>query len=188
MEEYLPPLPVSITSILHSTKLCYLATSEDHVPHLSLMNFSYVHDEEYGKWKRNKNEIPIELIVLFEGEVLVMSTRTNTKKYEALLKNPKVAILIHDFDCKRSPTSAATLSTEPSSAFPGTFSVTIYGEVTIACGDRAELLRSKHLEINPDYEQFICGEGRAVLIIRPSFARLCNIHDTVHHWSCNNKI
>lgn len=113
-----------------------------------------------------------------------MSTRTDTKKYEALLKNPKVAILIHDFDCKRISTCEVhPPSTSSSSSSAGTFSVTIYGEVTVPTGDRATSLRSKHLEINPDYEQFICGEGRAILVIQPNFARLCNINDTVSHWS-----
>jgi hypothetical protein len=103
-----------------------------------------------------------------------MSTRIDTKKYEAIVKNPKVAILIHDFDSKRNDTSSQSL---------GTFSVTIYGEITVASGDRAESLRSKHLEINPSYEQFICGEGKAILAIQPNFARLCNLQDNVSMWS-----
>jgi nitroimidazol reductase NimA-like FMN-containing flavoprotein (pyridoxamine 5'-phosphate oxidase superfamily) len=48
-QEFVPPLPASITDILQTTNLCYLATSEDHAPHLSLMNFSYINDEEYGR-------------------------------------------------------------------------------------------------------------------------------------------
>ena len=115
----------------------------------------------------------------------MMSTRTDTKKYEALLKNPKVAILIHDFDCKRIQKRAEDEHNETDGAPPssGTFSVTIYGEITVATGDRAESLRSKHLSINPDYVQFIRGEDRAVLVIQPNFARLCNIQDNVSQWS-----
>ncbi|CAM9412845.1 unnamed protein product [Ectocarpus fasciculatus] len=166
-EEFLPPLPACITDILRATKLCYLATSEDHAPHLSLMNFSFMNDEEYGN-------------------VLVMSTRRNTKKFEALVKNPKVAILIHDFDCKRSEfeSRVTTSSSSPATpaASPGTFSVTVYGEVLVASGERAEALRSNHLLINPDYRQFILGEEIAILVFQPNFARMCNINDTVSMW------
>lgn len=181
MEEFEPPLPASITDVLHATKLCYLATSENHAPHLSLMNFSYMHDEEYG-WSCIFYLLQY-LNVIYNmratGSILVMSTRRNTKKYEALVDNPKVAILIHDFDAKRN---------QESNSGGGTFSITIYGDVTVATGERAEILRSKHLGINPDYEQFIRGEDRAILVIQPNFARLCNINDTVSMWSSKDDI
>lgn len=128
----------------------------------------------------------------------MMSTRTNTKKFEALVKNPKIAVLIHDFDCKRSGPESQISScvcnngTPVASPLPspGTFSVTIYGEVQVAGGDRAESLRAKHLLINPDYEQFILGEDRAILVIQPTLARMCNINDNVSMWRTdtdNNK-
>jgi hypothetical protein len=119
-----------------------------------------------------------------------MSTRRNTKKFEALIKNPKVAILIHDFDCKRSESESQTSTSSSSpttpttpAASPGTFSVTVYGEVLVASGERAEALRSNHLLINPDYRQFILGEEIAMLVIQPNLARMCNINDNVSMWS-----
>lgn len=52
-----------------------MATQSDGEPHLSLMNFTYYREEE----------------------ILILSTRRNTKKFEQILESPKVAVLIHDF-------------------------------------------------------------------------------------------
>jgi len=39
-EEFTPPLPRAVLDVLELTNLCYLATTEDSSPHLSLMQFS----------------------------------------------------------------------------------------------------------------------------------------------------
>lgn len=74
-QEFFPPLPRVVTDILRASKLCYLATALEGEPHLSLMNFTY-HQLE---------------------EVILMSTRRDTKKFALLEANPKVSLLIHDF-------------------------------------------------------------------------------------------
>ena len=74
-DEYFPPLPNEVVEVLRTSKLCYLATQSDGNPHLSLMNFTYCRKEE----------------------VLILSTRRNTKKFYQIIENPKVAVLIHDF-------------------------------------------------------------------------------------------
>lgn len=73
--EYSPPLPKTVTDVLNVSKLCHLATAEDGEPHLSLMNFTYHQPDE----------------------VIIMSTRRDTKKFILLDANPKVSLLIHDF-------------------------------------------------------------------------------------------
>lgn len=162
-EEFVPPLPKSVTNILSSTQLCYLATCDDSFPHLSLMNFSYSDDNK-----------------------IVMSTRKNTKKFTALMKNPSVAVLVHDFDSQRKTAARmddlTAADVMPNNEKPGTFSVTVYGSIVVAEGDEAERLREYHLTCNPQYPQFICGSDIAVLYIQPTLARICNIADSVHTW------
>jgi uncharacterized pyridoxamine 5'-phosphate oxidase family protein len=75
LNEYFPPLPDEVVEVLRTSKLCYLATQSDGNPHLSLMNFTYCRKEE----------------------VIILSTRRNTKKFYQIVENPKVAVLIHDF-------------------------------------------------------------------------------------------
>jgi nitroimidazol reductase NimA-like FMN-containing flavoprotein (pyridoxamine 5'-phosphate oxidase superfamily) len=40
--EILPPLPEEVVALLQATRLCHLSTFGSGVPHLSLMNFTYV--------------------------------------------------------------------------------------------------------------------------------------------------
>ncbi|KAK3271081.1 hypothetical protein CYMTET_20549 [Cymbomonas tetramitiformis] len=70
-----PPLPSIIKNILLYARLTFLATSIDDNPHLSLMNFTYVKEEE----------------------VIVMSTAKHTKKFDFIQKQPNVSLLFHDF-------------------------------------------------------------------------------------------
>jgi len=89
-----PPLPDSIVRLLKASRLCFLATTANDEPHLSLMNFTY-HQEE---------------------EIIIMCTRRNTKKFEQMTASSSVAILIHDFphlavgDSGHNKTMSVTLS------------------------------------------------------------------------------
>jgi hypothetical protein len=102
-----------------------------------------------------------------------MTTRRDTKKFEALLQNPQVALLVHDFDSLKLSQSSKT----------GTFSVTVYGSVSVLEGEIAEICRAHHKLANPSYGQFIDGEEIAILIIQPQYARICNVKDQVTVWS-----
>jgi nitroimidazol reductase NimA-like FMN-containing flavoprotein (pyridoxamine 5'-phosphate oxidase superfamily) len=153
-----PPLPAVITRLIKSSKLSYLATSEDNQPHLCLMNFSYLRDPELSE-------------IGGENGVIVMSTRRNTKKFQALLSNPNVAVLLHDF-------SAGSSLEDTESAC----SVTVYGTVSIMDGAKAEELRASHLSANPLYPQFILGDDIAIFCITPTQARMCDITDKVTMW------
>jgi hypothetical protein len=180
MDEFAPPLPPAVTSVLDAASLAYLATVEDGLPHLSLMNFSHVTTEP-------------EL-----GPVLVMTTRRDTKKFRALEKTPQVAVLIHDFnvggggggaraggggDSEGAAATAAAGAAGTAAAGGGTLSITVYGDAVIATGPAAERLRAAHLARNPRYPQFIVGDHIAVLAIVPSLARMCNVADVVTTWS-----
>lgn len=150
--EYVPPLPLTITRVLGRTRLAYLATCEEASPHLSLMNYSWIADDEAL------------------GGGIVMTTRRDTKKFAALVANPRVALLVHDFR-------------EGSTGVVGTCSITLYGDCRVQSGEAAERLRAAHLATNPEYANFIAGVGIAVLWLQPTLARLVDLTDTVSTWS-----
>ena len=83
--ELRPPFPDEVVQLLRSSVLCYLSTLADGAPHLSLMNFTYCPADEK----------------------IIMSTRRDTTKYRALLKNKRVAVLIHDFPAEERQRAAA---------------------------------------------------------------------------------
>lgn len=46
-EEYVPPLPTQLIALLASARLCDLSCQDgDDPPHTSLMNFSFIEDEQ----------------------------------------------------------------------------------------------------------------------------------------------
>jgi general stress protein 26 len=149
-KEYVPPLPESVCNLLQQSTLCYLATSESGVPHLSLMNFTF---EKVSR------------------DAIIMTTRRNTKKFESILANPKVSILVSDFD-HRSVSDAA-----------GTCSITLNCEVSVPGGAEAERLRAIHAENNPKYQNFIIGPDIAVITATIERARICDVKDRVTHWT-----
>ena len=150
-----PPFPKPMDDLLQAACLCQMAVLlDDGTPHLCLMNFTYVPEEE----------------------VIILTTRRNTTKYQAIEKLDLVTLLIHDF-----PIDKATRSED--SIFAKTHSITLYGNVTILSGDDAEQMRQKHLQRHgEDQAQFIIGKDIAVLQVEITSAKLCNIKDEVTIW------
>jgi Pyridoxamine 5'-phosphate oxidase len=103
-EFYTPPLPPAVCQVLEASKLCFLATNDSYEPHLSLMNFTYYQPEE----------------------IIILTTRRNTKKFGQILNNPKVAVLIHDF-----PHLESEAGSDGGSAGQ-TLSVTLNGTVVVS--------------------------------------------------------
>ena len=118
--ELRPPFPDEVVQLLRSSVLCYLSTLADGAPHLSLMNFTYCPADEK----------------------IIMSTRRDTTKYRALLKNKRVAVLIHDFPAEERQRAAAASARAAgrSGDYAQTYSVTLYGSVQVETGAAAERL------------------------------------------------
>ncbi len=147
-----PPFPQPIRDMLSKSRLAYLSTVDGDSSHLSLMRFTYLKDED-------------------DGEVVILSTQRATKKFDMLLKQNGVALLVHDFS-------------QFGDDNKGVHSITLNGQCSILeDGEKAEKYRAAHLKHNPDYPQFIVGEDIAVLCIVVTYARICNINDRVETWS-----
>lgn len=83
-------LPESVTSLLKSTRFVHLATCQNNIPHVSLMNYTYYRDSE--------------------TDYIIITTPKNTTKYENILANPNVSLLVHDW------ISAKASTEEPASS------------------------------------------------------------------------
>ena len=80
--------------LLDSARLCHLATQADGIPHLSLMNFTYSRT----------------------NEVIIISTRRNTRKFIQIAKSPQVSVLIHDFPILKNNTNSSSASSASSAS------------------------------------------------------------------------
>ncbi|MEN1758882.1 pyridoxamine 5'-phosphate oxidase family protein [Anoxynatronum sibiricum] len=77
-------IPVKLLTLLKNEKLCFLSTSHQDHPHVSLMNFTY----------------------LPEKNVIILTTRVDTTKMSYMNHNPHVALLFtHLSDTNRPPVS-----------------------------------------------------------------------------------
>lgn len=156
-----PPFPQSVRDMLSKCNMAYLSTidggdsssssSSELSSHLSLMRFTYLNDPD-------------------DGEVVIMSTNMETKKFEMLQRQKGVALLVHDFQGGN-----------------GQYSITLNGDCRIVTDpQKSESYRQSHLKNNPDYPQFILGEKIAILCVDVKSARICNINDRVVKWDIND--
>lgn len=171
--DYTPPLPGPVAQALDRACLCFLATADNPSindtsgsparsqvsPHLSLMRFSYCASlsEE-------------------ASEVLIMSTRRDTKKFLQLTRNKNVALLVHDFS------SSDEANYAPGDDGGSKFSITLNGTVEVQQGALAERYRAIHLARNQAYSQFIVGDAIAMVTVRLQSARICDVNDSVRRW------
>ncbi len=73
----------------------HLATCDELFPHVSLMNYTYLAQSPYTS-----------------HPTIIMTTQPSSKKTQNLIRNPRVALLVHDWVSHRPPTT----STDPARA------------------------------------------------------------------------
>jgi hypothetical protein len=159
-------LPSHIVKVIDATRLCYLSTISVHHagPHLSAMNVSLQFDP-------------------LLGDVLVMTTRRDTQKYEAILTNANVAVLLHDFDGLRTSEIPS-----PEVHARGSLAVTVYGKAVLQDGEAAARMRQAHLLRNSGSAHFIADESTyAVFAVVPESMLCCDVYDKVFTWQADTK-
>ncbi|KAK0737434.1 hypothetical protein B0T21DRAFT_286780 [Apiosordaria backusii] len=83
-------LPEEVVQCLENARFLHLATCHDNVPHVSLMNYTYLPSSPYSN---NTPEI-------------VMTTNPASKKMNNLATNPNVSLLVHDWVSHRPTTTS----------------------------------------------------------------------------------
>ncbi|KAL2117772.1 hypothetical protein VTJ04DRAFT_7432 [Mycothermus thermophilus] len=84
-------LPPEVVQCLENARFLHLATCSDNIPHVSLMNYTYLPSSPYSR-----------------SPVIIMTTNPSSKKMNNLAANPNVSLLVHDWVSHRpTPTSQA---------------------------------------------------------------------------------
>jgi len=91
-----------------------------------------------------------------------------------------VAILVHDFS---SDVGEDELNGEALDCGRTKYSITLNGIVREEHGELEAAYRAIHLNTNKAYEQFILGEDNAIITVEIIRCRVCDINDSVRHWS-----
>ncbi|KAJ4420205.1 hypothetical protein N0V85_000690 [Neurospora sp. IMI 360204] len=82
-------LPPEVVQCLENARFLHLATCVDNMPHVSLMNYTYLPSSPYS-----------------DSPVIVMTTNPASKKMNNLVANPNVSLLVHDWVSHRPSTSS----------------------------------------------------------------------------------
>jgi len=72
-------LPHEVVQCLENARFLHLATCLDNIPHVSLMNYTYLPSSPYSQFP-----------------TIVMTTNPASKKMNNLVANPNVSLLVHD--------------------------------------------------------------------------------------------
>ncbi|ODV95364.1 hypothetical protein PACTADRAFT_58092 [Pachysolen tannophilus NRRL Y-2460] len=188
------PLPSEVLNLLQTERFVHLATCKDNIPHVSLMNYTYLPPNElYGGLSSTiKNE-----------PYLILTTPTNTKKFENIKSNKIVSLLIHDWI-----TSKKNLETnvsfqngnnselEQSSSLLkflqnlnqselSQFSATLFGEAIILSNDdeSRQYYKEKHLRANPSAKVFIDGDDIAIILVKIISSKVADAQNNVNEYS-----
>jgi len=83
-------LPAEVVQCLENARFLHLATCTDNIPHVSLMNYTYMPSSPFSL-----------------TPVVVMTTNPASKKMNNLVANPNVSLLVHDCKNKSDPAFSA---------------------------------------------------------------------------------
>lgn len=156
---YVDPLTTRPHALLTIHQLHLATSSTDAMPHISLMNYTYLPSSPYSA-----------------SAQIIMTTPPGTQKTANLLQNPRVSLLVHDWVSTRPPTltsgrasspppaasrsSLATLLLGMNTAALSRISATINGTAHfVAHGSEEEKwLKARHLENNTFGSELDDGE------------------------------
>ncbi|KAF7553019.1 hypothetical protein G7046_g7230 [Stylonectria norvegica] len=196
-------LPQEVVQCLENARFLHLATCTDNVPHVSLMNYTYLPSSPYSA-------VP----------VIVMTTNPASRKMTNLVSNPNVSLLVHDWSSHRPPTqnrrpsggspgpehrsSLASLLLNLNTAAISSISATIGGAARLVSSGSEEekFYREQHLENNtfdeatqggfsPSNGQvedggrgcFVAGEEVRVVLVDIKDVRISDWKGTVRDWA-----
>ncbi|EIF47204.1 hypothetical protein HII12_004927 [Brettanomyces bruxellensis] len=168
------PLPKDVLERLSKSNFLHLATCSDNIPHVSLMNYTFIGPEESFKSSDVKQP---KYLILF-------ATNKNTEKYENLVKNPRCSILVHDWVTSDTANQDSILNLlhRLNQAEVSELSCTLSGHVFKFLdkkdGKEFNYYKDQHLRRNPKAKAFMEGDDFALVLIQIDCSKVV---DTSNH-------
>jgi hypothetical protein len=148
-------IPEEFTFLAENCQLCFLTTSKDNIPDIHIMFFTYCK----------------------EDNVVILTTKKD-KKYEDIVSNPNVSILIHSFE-GRASTQCSFQGQKPASA-------TIYSKAMLNTGDKEKEYRQLQINTHPKWGDAFRGEEKAVLVFPLEKLLIVDVKGKVMRWENDN--
>ncbi|GAB7362859.1 hypothetical protein MBLNU230_g3161t1 [Neophaeotheca triangularis] len=105
-------LPDQVVTCLENARFLHLATAAQNIPHVSLMNYTYLPSSSSNPTTPNPATTTMRPSSLPSGPTIIMTTNPSSRKTHNLLSNPAVSLLVHDWVSHR-PATTNTSSTSP---------------------------------------------------------------------------
>lgn len=179
MEMSKGPLPSSVHELLSSSKFLHLATCSNNVPHVSLMNYTFIDcsdkSEECGMIKDNKH-------------LILISTPINTTKFKNLQSNPRCSLLVHDWVSSKptSDSSVLNLLERINQAEIGELSATVDADVvkvlTDSSSEEYKFFKNLLLTDTPNAKAFVNGEGIALVLLKVVESKVSDSNNKVESY------
>lgn len=170
-------LPDSVVKLLKSKRFVHLATCFDNVPHVSLMNYTYL----------NKDS----------SHYIIISTPKDTTKYKNIIANPNVSLLVHDWVAS-APTPGEEQGRRRNSLFEllasinkaeiSSVSVMLNGEAAEVPKDGSDYEFLKSLHLNNGFidevqaQNYITKDDNALVIITIKSCKVTDANDNVQEY------
>ena len=174
-------LPEAVTNLLRSTRYIHLATCRDNIPHVSLMIFTYYRDEA--------------------NDYILFSTPKNTTKYQNIVANPNVSMLVHDWttsgpheqasnddlDTSGRRNSLYELLTNLNRNEISSVSVMINGKAQVIdeSAEKFDFYRSLHANNNledPGAKNFVDGSDNALVVLKIDSAKVTDVDNNIQEY------
>lgn len=185
------PLPENVLNLIKSSKFLHLATSKDNIPHVSLMNYTFVPSEKIFNSSSESSSS-----VSTCAPLIVVTTHKKTQKYENLKSNPNVSVLVHDWisaassdensieldhNDEDSKSNILKLLQNINQNEISSLSVTLSGSAKILGENNDERLYYKnlHLNKNPSAKVFIDGDDVAIILIQITASKVADSDNNV---------
>ena len=147
-------LPEEFLFLTEHCQLCFLTTSEDNIPDIHIMFFTY-----------DKKD-----------NVVILTTKKD-KKYNDIVKNPNVSVLIHSFE-GRASTQCSFQELRPASA-------TIYAKAYFPNEEKHLEYRKIQIENHPKWGYAFMGEEKVVIVIPIENLLIVDVRGKVTKWKKN---
>lgn len=165
--------PDTVRQLLKNSSFLHLATCEDNIPHVSLMNYTFIEGStDYSSDK----------------DLILITTPTKTKKFQNLESNNKCSILIHDWITNNNANENNVLNflQNINQTEIGDKSVTLHGHVIKYILDPSsesyEYFKKIHLEKHPNAKCFIEGDNIAFLLIKIDESQVADSNNHVENF------
>lgn len=169
------PLPDSVLKRLAKSSFVHLGTSLHDVPHVSLMNYTFIGPDD------RFNDDPQDLILL--------ATNKDTTKYRNLASNPRCSILLHDWvsDAGKDGTILGLLQSinhQEVSELSCTLKGHVYEILDVANQpDKFNYYKKLHLVKNPSASAFTEGADVVLLLIQVDGSEVADASNNISQYN-----